>query len=236
MAAWSIRMPVYAACFMVFTLANVGLPGTSGFVGEFLTLLGAFQVNTWVAIFAATGVILSAAYMLYLYRRVVFGQAGEAERCRPSRTLSLREVAILAPLVIITIADGRLSQADLRCDQRLGRQSDPATQNGAGRDPRARTRGRDRQRRPAVNGFADSVSILLPELILAVGALGLLLLGALRGDNDTKTISFLSVVAMAVAAYVMLAAGPGTFSAFHGAFVVDGFARFAKVLILLGRR
>ncbi|MGZ5923662.1 MAG: NADH-quinone oxidoreductase subunit M, partial [Rhizomicrobium sp.] len=60
------RMPIYAACFMVFTLANVGLPGTGGFVGEFLTMLGAFAVNTWVAIFAATGVILSAAYALYV--------------------------------------------------------------------------------------------------------------------------------------------------------------------------
>ncbi len=67
------RMPVYAACFMVFTLANVGLPGTGGFVGEFLTMLGAFLHNSWIAIFAATGVILSAAYALYLYRRVIFG-------------------------------------------------------------------------------------------------------------------------------------------------------------------
>ena len=58
---------------MVFTMANVGLPGTSGFVGEFLTMLGAFEANTWVALFATTGVILSAAYALYLYRRVIFG-------------------------------------------------------------------------------------------------------------------------------------------------------------------
>ena len=68
------RMPIYAGGFMVFTLANVGLPGTSGFVGEFLTLIGAFQVNTWVAFFATTGVILSACYALWLYRRVIFGE------------------------------------------------------------------------------------------------------------------------------------------------------------------
>ncbi len=67
------RMPSYAVVFMIFTMANVGLPGTSGFVGEFLTLIGVFQVNTWVAFFAATGVILSAAYALWLYRRVIFG-------------------------------------------------------------------------------------------------------------------------------------------------------------------
>ena len=67
------RMPIYATCFMVFTMANVGLPGTSGFVGEFLTLIGAYKANNWVAIFATAGVILSAAYALYLYRRVIFG-------------------------------------------------------------------------------------------------------------------------------------------------------------------
>ncbi|MBU6444133.1 MAG: NADH-quinone oxidoreductase subunit M [Alphaproteobacteria bacterium] len=99
------RMPLYAACFMVFTLANVGLPGTSGFVGEFLSMLGAFQVNTWVAILAATGVILSAAYMLYLYRQVVFGKLVKPS-LQAIQDLSLREVAILAPLVIITILMG----------------------------------------------------------------------------------------------------------------------------------
>jgi len=99
------RMPVYAACFMVFTLANVGLPGTGGFVGEFLTMLGAFQVNTWVAIFAATGVILSAAYMLYLYWRVIFGRLVKPS-LQAIQDLSAREVAILAPLVVATIVMG----------------------------------------------------------------------------------------------------------------------------------
>jgi NADH-quinone oxidoreductase subunit M len=68
------RMPLYAFCFMVFTLANVGLPGTSGFVGEFLSLAGAFRVNSWVAVLATTGIILSAAYALWLYRRLIFGK------------------------------------------------------------------------------------------------------------------------------------------------------------------
>ena len=67
------RMPLYAVALMVFTMANVGLPGTSGFVGEFLTLLGAFRANPWVAFFATTGVILSACYALWLYARVMFG-------------------------------------------------------------------------------------------------------------------------------------------------------------------
>ena len=84
------RMPKYAAAFMVFTMANVGLPGTSGFIGEFLTLLAAFKANTWVAILATTGIILSAAYALYLYRRIVFGALQKANLRRNSRSLATR--------------------------------------------------------------------------------------------------------------------------------------------------
>jgi NADH-quinone oxidoreductase subunit M len=99
------RMPIYAACFMVFTMANVGLPGTSGFVGEFLPLLGAFQVNSWLAIFGTTGVVLSAAYALWLYRRVIFG-ALEKPNLQSLLDLSLREKVLLFPLVFFTIALG----------------------------------------------------------------------------------------------------------------------------------
>ncbi len=99
------RMPIYAAIFMVFTMANVGLPGTSGFIGEFLTLLGAFRANNWVAIFATIGVILSAAYALYLYRRVVFGELTKPS-LKALQDVSAREIAILAPLVILTILYG----------------------------------------------------------------------------------------------------------------------------------
>jgi NADH-quinone oxidoreductase subunit M len=99
------RMPLYAACFMVFTLANVGLPGTSGFVGEFLTMMGAFLHNSWIAIFAATGVILSAAYALFLYRRIIFGALVKPS-LQTIQDLTAREIAILAPLVVITIALG----------------------------------------------------------------------------------------------------------------------------------
>jgi NADH-quinone oxidoreductase subunit M len=98
-------MPVYAACFLVFTLANVGLPGTSGFIGEFLTMLGAYLYNSWIAIFAATGVILSAAYALYLYRRIIFG-ALVKPALQTIQDLNAREVAILVPLVVLTIALG----------------------------------------------------------------------------------------------------------------------------------
>ncbi|MBV8662297.1 MAG: NADH-quinone oxidoreductase subunit M, partial [Hyphomicrobiales bacterium] len=99
------RMPRYAVAFMVFTLANVGLPGTSGFIGEFLTLIGTFQANAWVAFFATTGIILSAAYALYLYRRIIFGVL-EKPALMGMTDLSVREIATLAPLFILTIYYG----------------------------------------------------------------------------------------------------------------------------------
>jgi NADH-quinone oxidoreductase subunit M len=98
------RMPLYAAVFMVFTLANVGLPGTSGFIGEFLALIGTFRVNSWVTTLATLGLILSAAYALWLYRKVIFGTL------KPSlaaiRDLGAREILIFAPLVVLTILFG----------------------------------------------------------------------------------------------------------------------------------
>ena len=99
------RMPLYAVAMMVFTMANVGLPGTSGFVGEFLTLIGAFGANTWVAFFATTGVILSAAYALYLYRRIIFGVLEKAS-LKNILDLSPRELVLLVPLVLLTIYYG----------------------------------------------------------------------------------------------------------------------------------
>jgi NADH-quinone oxidoreductase subunit M len=99
------RMPLFAFTFMVFTLANVGLPGTSGFVGEFLTLLGAFKANTWVAFLATFGVILSAAYALYLYRRMIFGPL-EKPSLRFITDMSAREILVFTPLVALTIFFG----------------------------------------------------------------------------------------------------------------------------------
>ena len=94
------RMPRYALVFMIFTMASVGLPATSGFVGEFLILMGAFEASTWLAAFAATGLILGAAYMLYLYRRVIFGVM-DKEALKQILDLSPREIAIFAPLIIL---------------------------------------------------------------------------------------------------------------------------------------
>ncbi len=96
------RMPAYGLVFMLFMLASVGLPGTGGFVGEFLVLLGAFQVNAWVAALAALGVILGAAYMLYLYRRVIFGELTK-DSLKKIVDMTPREWAVFAPLIILTL-------------------------------------------------------------------------------------------------------------------------------------
>lgn len=94
------NMPKYATIFMVFMLASVGLPGTSGFIGEFLVLIGAYQVNTTVTFFAATGVVLGAAYMLYLYKRVVFGELVKSD-VKAMKDVDGREVAIFLPMIAL---------------------------------------------------------------------------------------------------------------------------------------
>ena len=99
------NMPKYAVAFLILTMANVGLPGTSGFIGEFLTLFGVFRVNTWIAVFATSGVIFSAVYALWLYRQVIFG-ALTKESLKGLLDLSPREKLILYPLVALTIFFG----------------------------------------------------------------------------------------------------------------------------------
>ena len=99
------RMPWYAAVFLLFTMGNVGLPGTSGFVGEILTMTGAYHVSTWTAIVAATGVILSATYALTLYRRVMFGEITNSQLATIT-DLSVRELVIFSPLIVGTLVLG----------------------------------------------------------------------------------------------------------------------------------
>ena len=96
------RMPVYAVFFMVFMLASVGLPGTGGFIGEILVLVGLFQVSTWAATLAATGLVLGAAYMLWLYRRVIFGKLSRSD-LKSIMDMSYREVAVFTPPLVLTI-------------------------------------------------------------------------------------------------------------------------------------
>src|SRR5260221_2299623 len=130
------RMPLYAFVFMVFTLANVGLPGTSGFIGEFLSLIGTFRINTPVATIATFGVILSAAYALWLYRKMIFGNLKPA--LEGIRDIGLRETVIFAPFVVLTTLFGVAAQPVLDMSAAsVGRalenhhRSVPAAQNGA---------------------------------------------------------------------------------------------------------
>lgn len=99
------NMPRYAIVFMLMMLASVGLPGTSGFVGEFLVIMGTFQVNTWLGLFIASGVVLGATYMLVLYRKVVFGKLVN-EDLKAMTDLSRREIAVFAPLVVLVLVMG----------------------------------------------------------------------------------------------------------------------------------
>lgn len=98
----AINMPRYALLFLFFTMASIGLPGTSGFVGEFLSLAGTYRVSTVITLFCTTGIILGAAYMLYLYRRVVFGDLTKDD-VRAMPDLSLREIALLAPIAAVAL-------------------------------------------------------------------------------------------------------------------------------------
>ncbi len=96
----AVNMPKYAVFFMVFTMASVGLPGTSGFVGEFLALVGGYQAHSWIAFVATTGIILGAAYMLYLYRRVVFGPLDKPD-VAAMPDITKRELALFTPIVAV---------------------------------------------------------------------------------------------------------------------------------------
>ncbi len=98
----AINMPRYATLFLFFTMASIGLPGTSGFVAEFLSLMGTYQVSTWTALLCTTSIILGAAYMLYLYRRVVFGEI-KSDDVRGMVDLSAREFWLLAPIAAVVL-------------------------------------------------------------------------------------------------------------------------------------
>ena len=152
------------SCFMVFTMANVGLPGTSGFVGEFLTLLGIFQVNTWVALFATTGVILSAAYALWLYRQVIFG-ALTKESLKGLLDLAGARSVILYPLVVLVIFFG-VYPAPIFDATAASVEALVKNYHRSRSPPR-----RPRRRAEAVEETPDlspaSRSVALPELILA---------------------------------------------------------------------
>ncbi|MCB2064518.1 MAG: NADH-quinone oxidoreductase subunit M, partial [Novosphingobium sp.] len=109
----SINMPRYALFFMLFTMASIGLPGTSGFIAEFLSIAGIYQMSTWVAFVCTTGIILGAAYMLYLYRRVAFGEQKNADAAAMS-DLDMRELALVVPLALAVLWMGIYPESFLK--------------------------------------------------------------------------------------------------------------------------
>ena len=156
MAGWSTACRCYAAVFMVFTLANVGLPGTSGFIGEFLSLIGTFKINTAVATLATFGVILSAAYALWLYRKMIFGNLKPA--LVGIKDIGWRETLIFTPLVALTILFGVAPEAGARHVGGLGRPTARQLQARHRRGPGAGQRCHGLRRRSSLNGPTCPVS------------------------------------------------------------------------------
>ena len=188
------RMPLYALVFMVFTMANVGLPGTSGFVGEFMTLIGTFKVSIPTATFATIGVILSAGYALWLYRKVVFGAL-----TKPSlasiKDLTFREGLMLFPLVVLTILFGVYPKPVL--DMSAASVQQLVNNYNTADDCREGSRAASSNGHRAMSFQSAGYQLLpvLPELVLAAGAMVLLMLGAYRGgEGTTRLVTTLAVV------------------------------------------
>ena len=170
----AINMPRYAVLFLLFTMASIGLPGTSGFVGEFLSLAGTYQVSTWVTLVCTTGIILGAAYMLYLYRRVVFGEIVHDD-VRAMPDLSRREIALLAPIAAVVLWMGVYPESFLqpmRADVGLLlARIDRAKPAGDSRPTAGKPRRRLRTATPrpcggALMGYHQILLLTLPELVL----------------------------------------------------------------------
>eukprot|EP01037_Dinobryon_pediforme_P025034 gene25034-27039_t len=206
-------------------MANVGLPGTSGFVGEFLTLLGAYRANTWVAFFASTGVILSAAYALWLYRKVVFG-ALEKPSLKGILDLSMRERLILYPLVAVTVFYGvypsPILHATAASVEALVTKYQAAIQTL-----------HQVAQEPSSVAMIPNFAPALPEIVLAVAAMALLMIGVFRGERSVGLVTGLALLAVIVV-LGMLVLAPHYGATFGGAFVVDPFARFMKIIALIG--
>ena len=222
------NMPLYALVFLLFTLANVGLPGTSGFVGEFLALIGTFKVNIPVATLATIGVILSACYALWLYRKVVFGVIEKPAACRPARHRAARNPRVRAagdPHHPVR----RLSRSRCSTCRRLRSRSCLRT-----------IRRRSRRRRPPnmsggeMNPAAELPALLpaLPEIVLALGAMALVAYGAFAGERATQTVNCASFALLVLAGLIVWWLPAGKLVTFGGSFIVDDFARVLKMLTL----
>ncbi len=234
----SNNMPHYALLFMIFTMASVGLPGTSGFVGEFLALVGAYEANSWVAAVATTGIILGAAYMLWLYWRIAYGAARTPEAAAMP-DLSRRELVMLAPIAAAVLWMGVYPEsfiAPMRAGRDLAARPDRARRARRRRPCDRRPSPTRRRGAPSRRGGALMVQdflLILPEEILSVGALVLMLAAAWAGDRSAPLLTWLGVLTLAVAAAFVPGIRDAGGTAFDGLFVADSFAAFAKILIYL---
>ena len=231
------RMPLYALVFMVFTMANVGLPGTSGFVGEFMTLIGTFKVSIPTAFFATTGVILSAAYALWLYRKVVFGTL-----IKPS-LVSIKDLTLRESLIAVAAGRAdhpvrRLSEAGARHVGDLGAATRQQLQH--------RRDCREGSRAAAITAADKATGHELFEcrISAAAGAAGAGARGRRHGAVDDRRLSRagrrptrhrrLRSSCWSLTGVLELMLPAGKLVTFGGSFIVDDFARFLKILALIG--
>ena len=216
-----------------------------------MVLVGAFQSNTWVAMLALTGVILGAAYMLWLYRRVIFGDLTK-ENLKSITDLNWREVGIFAPLVSLALVLGSLPGALPRRAPRLGREPDRADERrpifrfavapeGApckrilrAGDAAGCARGAELGAGRCNPSSSRTICPRLPELFLAGASVTLLMAGVFIGDRSTRLMTWLACVAMAAAFVMVLVLPDERTTTFFGLFVVDRFAAFMKCLVLVG--
>ncbi len=225
----AINMPRYAALFMLFTMASIGLPGTSNFVGEFLALVGTYQVSTLITLLCTTGIILGAAYMLYLYRRVVFGDLTKDD-VKAMPDLSMREILCLAPIAAVVLVDGRLSrklpEADARRCRSAGRpRRTRHARGGFAADPGPR-RARAQGGGALMNTFAQ-LQMTLPEEVLGTGALLLMLIAAWGGQASTKLVSWAAVAVLIGAGVSLFGPASAGGTAFGGLYHADMFAAYS---------
>jgi hypothetical protein len=235
-------MPTLRLFFMLFTMASVGLPGTSNFVGEFLALAGIYEVSTWAALIGTTGIILGAAYMLYLYRRVVFGELTKDDvRAMPDLSAASSGCSRRSPRGAV---DGRLSRKLPRADAQdvgtLVARLEPTRPAGTRSRSAGQARARARSTLPhmllrrggALMDYAQSVLMVCPRWC-SPWALILMLVAAYAGDKATKLVSWLRSLVLAGAGRARRARLIGGRRGFHGLYRADGFAAFAKALVYI---
>ena len=232
------NMPRYAFVFMIFMLASIGLPGTSGFVGEFLSYARRVAGNSWYAFIAATGVVLVAAYMLWLYRRVFYGPLVK-EDVRAMMDLNMREIAIFVPLLMLVLWIG-IHPSTFRDVYAPTLEKILPITNRSRMDNRWRRPRRRRRLLMRLNMInPQSLIVMLPEIEVGVVRLVSLIAAAVCGARVTRHIGFLAITAFILAACLLfnperlgyLLNGALPVFAFNTQFVDDSFARFVKFII-----